>query len=86
VFPNTGVYFDDTPDPRRWQQISRDTGITLEPQRTKGKNIVICLQRHGGWSMGRISVVDWTVKTIQDLKHIQIELLYYVRTPKIIKQ
>jgi hypothetical protein len=68
VFPDTGVYFDNDPNPKRWQQISRDTGIVLEPQRTKGKNIVVCLQRHGGWSMGRISVVDWTVKTIQEIK------------------
>ena len=68
VFPNTGEYFDNDPDPKRWQQISRDTRIVLEPQKTKGKNIVVCLQRHGGWSMGRISVVDWTVKTIQELK------------------
>jgi hypothetical protein len=68
VFPNTGEYFDNNPTPKRWQQISRDTGIVLEPQKTKGKNIVVCLQRHGGWSMGRISVVDWTVKTIKELK------------------
>jgi hypothetical protein len=68
VFPDTGIYFDKTPDPKRWQQISRDTGIVLEDQKTKGKNIVICLQRHGGWSMGRISVVDWTIKTVQEIK------------------
>ena len=68
VFPDTGVYFDDNPDPRRWQQISKDTGIVLEPQRTNGKNIVVCLQRNGGWSMGRISVVDWTVKTVEQIK------------------
>lgn len=68
VFPDTGIYFDDVPDSKRWQQISRDTGIVLESQKTNGSNIVICLQRHGGWSMGRISVVDWTVKTIAEIK------------------
>lgn len=68
VFPNTGIYFDDTPDPRRWQQISRDLDIKLESQKTSGKNIVVCLQRNGGWSMGRIAVVDWTVDTVNKIK------------------
>lgn len=70
VFPNTGIYCDDKPDPRRWQSISRDTGITLEEYKTTGKNIVICLQRNGGWSMGETSIVDWTVQTVKEiLKH-----------------
>src|SRR6056297_1273218 len=29
VFPNTGIYFDDDPDPKRWQQISKDLDIQL---------------------------------------------------------
>jgi len=68
VFPDTGIYFDDNPDPKRWQQISRDTGITLEPMKHKGKHIVICLQRNGGWSMGRIAVLDWARKTVNEIK------------------
>lgn len=68
VFPNTGIYFDDAPDPKRWQQISRDLDIKLESQKTSGKNIVVCLQRNGGWSMGRIAVVDWTVDTVNKIK------------------
>ena len=68
VFPNTGIYFDDNPDPSRWKQISKDTGISLEPLKTKGKNIVVCLQRNGGWSMSRIAVVDWTRNTVTEIK------------------
>ena len=48
VFPNTGIYFDNNPDPKRWQQISKDTGIQLESTKRNGKNIVICAQRNQG--------------------------------------
>ena len=41
VFPTTGIYCDDNPDPKRWQQISRDCNIQLEPMRNKGKSIVL---------------------------------------------
>jgi hypothetical protein len=68
VFPNTGIYFDDAPDPKRWQQISRDLNIALEPQKRAGTHIVVCLQRNGGWSMGRIAVVDWVTKTVNEIK------------------
>jgi hypothetical protein len=68
VFPNTGVYFDNNPDPKRWQQISSDLNISLEPKKHKGKNILICLQRDGGWSMGKRNVVDWTVDTISKIR------------------
>jgi hypothetical protein len=64
VFPNTGIYFDNNPDPKRWQQISSDLNISLEPKKQNGKNILICLQRDGGWSMGKRNVVDWTIDTI----------------------
>tara|TARA_B100000780_G_scaffold41554_1_gene25821 strand:- start:4243 stop:5184 length:942 start_codon:yes stop_codon:yes gene_type:complete len=68
VFPNTGNYFDNTPDPKRWQMISKDLGITTEAHKTTGNNIVLCLQRQGGWSMGEINVVDWATKTINNIR------------------
>ena len=56
VFPTTGFYFDRNVDPARWQKISDDLGIWLKPWRTQGEHILICLQRHGGWSMGGLDV------------------------------
>jgi len=63
VFPNTGQYFDDAPDPRRWQQISKDTGIVIEDSKSKGKHILICAQREGGWSLGKHNLVNWLLNT-----------------------
>jgi hypothetical protein len=68
VFPNTGIYFDENPTSTRWQQISNDLNIRLESTKTSGKNVVVCLQRDGGWSMGRTAVVDWVTNTINDIK------------------
>lgn len=68
VFPNTGEYFDKNIDKTRWSQISKDLDINLEPIKRNGKNILICLQRNNGWSMGSISVLDWLDKIIPEIK------------------
>ena len=68
VFPNTGIYFDDIPDSTRWKQISKDLGIVLESQKSNGRNIVVCLQREGGWSLGNINIVNWVTDTINRIR------------------
>ncbi len=68
VFPTTGNYFWDQPDPARWQQISKDTGISLKPWRDNGKHILICTQRNGGWSMKGLTVVDWLNQTVEEIR------------------
>jgi len=69
VFRNTGFYFDRDVDPKRWQKISRDTGLTLKDYRSTGKHILICLQRNGGWSMRGLDVMVWLIRTIQEIKN-----------------
>ena len=68
VFPTTGNYFTDNVDPGRWQKIKKDLNIDLQPWRTNGKHILLCLQRNGGWSMGGYDVMDWCRKTIDTIK------------------
>jgi len=68
VFPTTGFYFDKDIDPERWQKISNKLGISLKPWRTQGNHILICLQRHGGWSMRGLSTIDWLHQTIEKIK------------------
>ena len=68
VFPTTGNYFWDDPDPARWQQISRDTGISLKPWRSHGNHILICTQRNGGWSMKGMTVLDWLNQTVAEIR------------------
>jgi hypothetical protein len=68
IFPSTGNYCDDNIDPARWQKIHKDTGITLENYKVKGKTIVLCLQRNGGWSMSGIDVQDWILTTVAKIR------------------
>lgn len=68
VFPTTGCYFWDDPDPTRWQQISRDQGIVLKDWRQQGRHILICTQRNGGWSMKGFDVVSWLNQTVKEIR------------------
>jgi UDP-N-acetylglucosamine transferase subunit ALG13 len=68
VFPTTGFYFDRDIDPSRWNKISQQLNIQLKPYRTAGSHILICLQRHGGWSMRGLSTVDWVNQTITKIR------------------
>ena len=59
IFPETGEYCYDNPDPARWEKIKSDLNIDLKPWRKNGNHILICLQRNGGWSMKGLDVVQF---------------------------
>lgn len=67
VFPNTGNYCDDKPDPKRWLQIQSDLGIRMENAR-RGKHIVLCCQRNKGWSMGGYDIIEWIANTVKEIR------------------
>lgn len=68
VFPTTGFYFDRDVDALRWKKISKHLGIELKPYRQSGDHILICLQRHGGWSMNGLSVINWLDQTVHEIR------------------
>jgi hypothetical protein len=68
VFPNTGIYCDTVINPERWNKIKQDLKISIKDYRTTGNHILICLQRNGGWSMGKQTVVEWTKDVVQQLR------------------
>ena len=68
VFPITGEYFWNDPDPSRWKKISRDLNLTLKDWKTNGEFILICTQRNGGWSMKGFDVVDWLNRTVNEIR------------------
>lgn len=68
VFPTTGNYFDYNIKPRRWDLISNDLNLKLQPYRRNGNHILICCQRNGGWSMRGYDVRDWLVSTVKKIK------------------
>jgi hypothetical protein len=70
IFPNTGIYCDDAPDPNRWNKLSVKTGLTIKPIRNNGTHILLCLQRNGGWSMNGFDVQDWAINTINAIRQV----------------
>jgi len=80
VFPTTGFYFNHDIDPIRWSKISRDLNLSLKPWRTQGNHILICLQRHGGWSMGGLSVQAWLDQTVNQIRQHSRKRPILVRT------
>jgi len=68
VFPTTGDYMWDNPDPARWQSIKKTLNIDLKPIRKDGHHILVCCQRNGGWSMGSLDVVDWVKNTVRRIR------------------
>jgi hypothetical protein len=78
VFPKTGEYCDQNPDPARWQQIQQDMGIAVRPWRAAGDHVLITLQRNGGWSMAGRGVDQWCIDTVHEIRR-------YSRRPIIIR-
>jgi hypothetical protein len=71
VFPTTGEYCNGQVDPSRWEKIKSDLNFDLQPWKlNKGRYILLCAQRDGGWSMQGKSVVQWVRETVADLRKI----------------
>ena len=69
VFRGTGFYFDKDVDPNRWQSIKNTIGIDLIPYKARGNNILLCLQRNGGWSMKKTDVINFAHNAIKLIKN-----------------
>ena len=70
VFPNTGDYCNANPNPARWDLISKRLDIKLKPWKKNGKDILICCQRDGGWSMGSEKLMPWVIKMVQQIRKV----------------
>lgn len=73
VFPNTGEYCNENPNPDRWIKIQKDLDINLKPWNFRGKYFLICCQRNGGWSMRGLEVVTWLIQTITQMRQYSID-------------
>lgn len=68
VFPDTGEYCDQSPDPDRWQVIKQHMDLDIRDWRSNGNHVLLCLQRDGGWSMLGFNVADWALITIKRIR------------------
>lgn len=68
IFPTTGYYFDRDPDAARWQEIKQSYGWSERDWQTHGDNVLVCLQRDGGWSMDGMQVIDWLHQVLPQIQ------------------
>lgn len=68
VFANTGYYFDNDVDPKKWNDIKRILGCDLKPWRKTGKHVLILMQKDSGWTMEGINCVQWCASTIKEIR------------------
>lgn len=73
-YSTNGVWYDSSQyankgsDSSRWEQLSRDTGLTLNPWNVNGEYILFLVQRDGGWGMKGLNPVEWTRRKIQEVR------------------
>lgn len=70
VFPTTGHYFYNQVDRSRWQEIKRSYGFRERDWTVSNPNVLICLQRDGGWSMDGLHVMSWLEQVIPIIKSV----------------
>jgi len=69
VFANTAEYCNEEPGDTQWEKIQRDLGVKLKPWDYNNRdNILLCLQRNGGWSMKGKDVVTWANTKIAEIR------------------
>jgi len=52
----------------QWKIISHTLKLELKPWRTKGKHILICMQRDGGFSMKNLDPVKWLEEKLIEIR------------------
>jgi len=69
VFNDTGNYCNKNSDDTQWKKIQRDLHVRLQPWTLyERENILLCLQRNGGWSMKGKDVVQWANQKIAEIR------------------
>jgi hypothetical protein len=68
VFYDTSEYANKNSDSARWNQISRDLNLTLNPWKSNGEYILFLIQRDGGWGMKGLNPVQWAQQKILEIR------------------
>lgn len=70
VFYDSGFYANQGSNSDHWNQVSQTLGIKLEPWRSSGDHILICLQRDSGWNAKGFDQAVWLKKTIKQIRSV----------------
>ena len=68
VFYDTSEYANKNSDIIRWNQLSKDTSLTLKEWNLTGEYILLLIQRDGGWGMKGLNPVQWAANKINEIR------------------
>ena len=68
VFYDTSEYANKNSDATRWNQLSKDTGLSLKDWNQTGEYILFLIQRDGGWGMKGLDPAQWAVNKIKEVR------------------
>ena len=64
-FYDTGNYANKNSDSLRWNQLSKDFGVSVHDWRSTGNYILLLMQRDGGFTMKGLHPLAWTEQKIK---------------------
>jgi hypothetical protein len=67
-FYDQAEYANKHSDSKPWKRISKSLQIDIKPWRTKGRHILICMQRDGGFSMKNLDPMVWLDQKIKEIR------------------
>lgn len=82
VFYNTNNYANANSNDHKWQAIKAKLGLDLQPWRSQGDHVLVCLQRDGGWSMKGTDMASWTDLTVRRLRELTARPIVIRSHPK----
>ena len=68
VFYDQDEYANKNSSQDKYNLLSKELGITLQPWKTDGHYILLLMQRNAGWSMKGLTPLTWVTNKIEELK------------------
>lgn len=67
-FYDTAEYANKNSSDDKWKKIKNSLHLDLKDWRTKGRHILVCMQRDGGFSMKNLDPIDWLKSKILKIR------------------
>ncbi len=67
-FYDQAEYANKNSQSHKWKILSHTLNINLKPWRSKGKHILICMQRDGGFSMKNLDPIKWLEEKLVEIR------------------
>jgi len=69
VFSDKAKYFNENPDPKRWQNMMQRLNIQMKDYNKSGDKILLCCNRgSGGYSGLGVNAVEWAERTVDKIR------------------